>query len=84
MSPSVVPVRRSGSIAQRNARSRVVVTTRSVPPAMIRSTGAMEAGDNGRRETSRRTPSGKRPASRSCNMCAHGVEIWIALEDAGS
>ena len=30
MSPSVVPVRRSGSIAQRNARSRVVVTTRSV------------------------------------------------------
>ena len=30
MSPSVVPVRRSGSIARRNARSRAVVTTSSV------------------------------------------------------
>src|SRR5499427_4606836 len=37
MSPSVAPVRRSGSIARRNARSRAVVRTRSVSPPMLSS-----------------------------------------------
>src|SRR6516164_11320288 len=37
MSPSVAPVRRSGSIARRNARSRAVVRTRSVSPPILSS-----------------------------------------------
>ena len=37
MSPSVAPVRRSGSIARCNARSRVVVTTSSVSPPILSS-----------------------------------------------
>src|SRR5262245_19321818 len=37
MSPSVAPVRRSGSIARRNARSRAVVTTSSVSPPILSS-----------------------------------------------
>src|SRR5262245_42818985 len=36
-SPSVAPVRRSGSIARRNARSRAVVTTSSVSPPILSS-----------------------------------------------
>src|SRR5215831_6012917 len=36
-SPSVVPVRRSGSIARRNARSRVVMTTSGVSPSILSS-----------------------------------------------
>jgi hypothetical protein len=35
MSPSVAPVRRSGSIARRNARSRAAVTTSSVSQPII-------------------------------------------------
>ena len=35
MSPSVGPVRRSGSIARRNARSREVMTTSSVSPPIL-------------------------------------------------
>jgi hypothetical protein len=35
MSPSVAPVRRSGSIARRNARSRAAVTTSSVSPPIF-------------------------------------------------
>src|SRR5215467_2055615 len=37
MSPSVAPVRRSGSIARHNARSRVVVTTSSVSRPILSS-----------------------------------------------
>src|SRR5262249_50459708 len=37
MSPSVAPVRRSGSIARRNARSRAVVTTSGVSPPILSS-----------------------------------------------
>src|SRR5215467_3726522 len=37
MCPSVAPVRRSGSIARRNARSRAVVRTRSVSPPILSS-----------------------------------------------
>ena len=37
MSPSVAPVRRSGSIARRNARSRAVVTTSGVSPLILSS-----------------------------------------------
>src|SRR6266540_6340767 len=37
MSPSVAPVRRSGSIARRNARSRAVVTTSSVSQPILSS-----------------------------------------------
>src|ERR1700746_3108703 len=37
MSPSVAPVRRSGSIARHNARSRAVVRTRSVSPPILSS-----------------------------------------------
>src|SRR5262250_1914585 len=37
MSPSVAPVRRSGSIARRNARSRAAVRTRSVSPPILSS-----------------------------------------------
>ena len=37
MSPSVVPVRRSGSIARHNARPRAVVRTRSVSPPILSS-----------------------------------------------
>jgi putative transposase len=37
MSPSVAPVRRSGSIARHNARSRAVVTTRSVSQPILSS-----------------------------------------------
>src|SRR5262249_41501378 len=37
MSPSVAPVRRWGSIARRNARSRAVVRTRSVSPPILSS-----------------------------------------------
>jgi putative transposase len=37
MFPSVAPVRRAGSIARRNARSRAVVTTSSVSPPILSS-----------------------------------------------
>src|SRR5438093_13189990 len=37
MSPSIAPVRRSGSIARRNARSRAVVRTRGVSPPILSS-----------------------------------------------
>src|SRR5262249_35870192 len=37
MSPGAAPVRRSGSIARRNARSRGVVTTSSVSPPILSS-----------------------------------------------
>src|SRR5262249_29305616 len=37
MSPSVAPVRRSGRIARRNARSRAVVRTSSVSPPILSS-----------------------------------------------
>src|SRR5262249_701164 len=37
MSPSVAPVRRSGSIARRNARSRAVVRTRNLSPPILSS-----------------------------------------------
>jgi hypothetical protein len=37
MSPSVAPVRCSGSIARRNARSRAVVTTGGVSPPIFSS-----------------------------------------------
>jgi len=41
MSPSVAPVRRSGSIARRNARSRAVVTTSSVSQRYYRACPAL-------------------------------------------
>src|SRR5215813_3114948 len=71
MSPSVAPVRRSGSIARRNARSRAAVRTRSVSPPILSSllgnTAAMAiarspnccAGRAGQSTTSGSSVSGK-------------------------
>jgi len=44
MSPNVAPVRRSGSIARRNARSRAVVRTSSVSPPIFKSAEERGAG----------------------------------------
>jgi hypothetical protein len=45
MSPSVVPVRRSGSIARRNASSRAAVTTSSVSLPILSSLPGLAAVD---------------------------------------
>ena len=68
MSPSVAPVRRSGSIARRNASSRAVVTTSSVSQPTLSSLPGNTAAT---------------AIARSPSSCARRVELSLTNKHNG-